>query len=249
MRKIQIYLVVFMLSAGMFTFLNIPQVQASKNSNEFKTVKTYKEITDPNKLIERAKNQILEDKDRERVKATSSTLSLQKSVKTQKQKTYETSQLLEIKVNKKGDKIETYNFTTLAVEDGSGSVSDSKWDSTHGAKAYQTVQYNKYKGSRGETYYKLTRVKGGWKIADPKYGTSKRKVGFAVVGATNGKGVINKAQYKYPKGDTYNYKVPSSWQAIAKTPGTASKFGATASITLHKDGSKPWNLFLNNLLW
>ncbi|MCY8827196.1 hypothetical protein [Bacillus atrophaeus] len=232
---------------AIISFNTNPAVAAEK-TNELKVVKKNKEITDPAKLLERAKKHILEDTDREKQKQKTANFSTQSVDFKNKQKTYETSQLLETKTNNKGEKIETYNFTTLAVKDGSGSYSDEKWDSTDGAKAYQTVKYQKYRGSKGRIYYKLTKVSGGWKISDWHYTASGMKVGFAAIGVTESHGLINKAQYKYPKKLTYSYS-PPSWYPIAKTSAGASKFGATASIKLHKSGSKSWELFLNNLMW
>ncbi|HAY3883916.1 MULTISPECIES: hypothetical protein [Bacillus subtilis group] len=221
---------------------NINPAMAAEKTDEFKVVKKNKEVTDPEKLLERAKKHVEEDKDRTK------NFSLQSVDSKNNQTTYETSQLLESKTNNKGEKIETYNFTTLAVPNGSGSYSDEKWDSTDGAKAYQTVKYQKYRGSGGRIYYKLTKVSGGWKISDWRYTASGMKVGFASIGITESHGLINKAQYKYPKTLTYSY-TPPSWYPIAKTAASASKFGATAYIKLHKSGSKSWDLFLNNLMW
>ncbi|ALV04500.1 hypothetical protein P5667_00075 (plasmid) [Bacillus velezensis] len=227
---------------------NINPAVAAEKTDELKVVKKNKEITDPAKLLERAKKHILDDTDRKKSQQKNASFSTQSVDFKNNQKTYETSQLLESKTNNKGEKIETYNFTTLAVTDGSGSYSDERWDSTHGAKAYQTVKYQKYRGSGGRIYYKLTKVSGGWKISDWHYTASGMKVGFAAIGITESHGVINKAQYKYPKSLTYSYS-PPSWYPIAKTPAGASKFGATAYIKLHKSGSKTWTLFLNNLMW
>ncbi|MED0587859.1 hypothetical protein [Bacillus subtilis] len=237
-----------LLAITIILSLNINSAVAAESTDEFKVVKKNKEITDPSKLLDRAKKHILEDTDKVKQKRGTGTFSTQSVDFKNNQKTYETSQLLETKTNNKGEKIETYNFTTLAVSDGSGSYSDEKWDSTHGAKAYQTVKYQKYRGSGGRIYYKLTKVSGGWKISDWHYTASGMKVGFAAIGVTESHGVINKAKYQYPKGLTYSY-TPPSWYPIARTGVSASKFGATSYIKLKKSGSKSWELFLNNLMW
>lgn len=251
-------------------------VFAANNDNQkAKTIESHQEITDLNKLYERAQKGISDlSFSSEKSLSTKSSLSLKEKSNNNELNfhKYQTAQLLTVKQEADGTKIKTYAVTTMEVAPTQtvktntiapknnlirmsvdASKSDSKWDSTIGVKAYSTVYYDNKTDPRGSKHWDMSKVKGGWKVTDNRYSLSGMKVTYGQNGWSYWKGgvVTGQVSTKYPKGTTFSYTVPSSWKPVVANGSFSvegSAVGCTSYVKIKKSGSKSWSLsFTNNL--
>jgi len=244
---------------------------STTQKSEYKVVETHNEIKDLNKLFTRAQKGI-SDVNASTQKTLGKYSSSSIADNTSKDnglnfKKYNTAQLLEVKKNAEGKKIETYAVTTMEVAQtqkqdvksqktftalSDGSKADSGWDRTYGVKAYSTVYFNNEYDPRGQKHWDMVKVTGGWKITDDRYTLSDMKVVYGQNGWTYwGGNVSGQTQTKYPKGKTYSYTVPAKWKPVVGSGSFSiggSGVGTNSKVKIHKSGSKPWtHPFTNNL--
>ncbi|MEJ8543955.1 hypothetical protein [Brevibacillus borstelensis] len=245
-KKLVSYLSVFTLISSLFASSAFAQTDYHHvDKQDYKVIQKNKEITDLNVLYELAKQGRGELKT-----GTSGTVQLIRvdpnySDETLPIKVFETSQLLQVAENNKGDRIETFAVTKLAIAASDSSKYDSDWDKTMGVKGYSTIYVDKVYDSRGYLHYKLVSAEGAWEISDTQYSLSNRKVtlgasGFSYFGSTVGQ----KKDFK-PTSNDFNYSAPTTWLPISSGP-----IGATMKVTItRKNSGATWDFtFSNNFL-
>lgn len=156
---------------------------------------------------------------------------------------FETSQLLQVAENDKGDRIETYAVTKLVVE-ADTSKSDSGWDSTLGVKAASTIYLDKVYDSRNVLHYKFLSVNGTWSVYDSQYSLSNRQVTYGATGWSSFGSTTGQNEVKYPTSNSFSYSAPSTWYPSTTQGGPV---GATMFVKITR-GASSWNFsFSNNL--
>lgn len=121
----------------------------------------------------------------------------------------------------------------------SGNNYKEKWDSSLGVKADLTVYYNT-KGTTPEEYL-LTKVSGGWTIADTSISLSNREVYYVSEGSFP-QPVYNQHSTKTPTTNSFNYNTGFT-KYVAED---FSLVGATSKVTLKRGTSSTWTLTLPN---
>ncbi|QTY15131.1 hypothetical protein [Virgibacillus pantothenticus] len=154
---------------------------------------------------------------------------------------YSTAQILSETVDDKGNKdqliaVTVFNDIELKEEGAKIRTLGDKGNEelTPFVRAYNRIYYQN-STDRGVAYAKLTRVTGGWEVFNPLTTLSNRVVRYGSSGRPNG----SQATVKYPIGNTYSYKTPSSWKRTALTGSYA--IGTNSTVTV-KRGSSTWTV-------
>lgn len=180
-----------------------------------------------------------------------------------------TTQLLEVKENKKNKEItEIYATTTivnvLTSEDpltgnmeifssGSGSNNADKWDNSSSVKAYSTVYWTK-SDINGYEHVTITEIQGGWNRSDTSVSMSGRTLKVGQNGSYTPSGsshhyINDQISTTYPGSDTYAWYTPSSWKPVRTANAVIGSIVGTTSTVSLKRGSSTWTLtFTNNVI-
>lgn len=115
----------------------------------------------------------------------------------------------------------------------------SKWDSSYSVQAYSRFYY-KTKVVKSTTRGKVTKVTGGWKIADSSVKLSGRKV----TAGTSGFPSLTQSKTYSPTSNTFSYDTPTSWDYVSLEVGHT--MGVNTQVTLKRGTSSSWTLKLSN---
>lgn len=159
-------------------------------------------------------------------------------------KKYSTAQIL--KTTKSGDTttqdVALTTFVTVQPM-ASGSINDSKYDSTYSVKAYSTVYYST-STINGASCIKFVKVVGGWNQLDSQVSLSGRTTWFGCSGPSSKTGIaIDQNTTKTTSANSFTYTAPTSWIYVIKSGITSCS--ATLKVTIHRGGSS-WTLQLTN---
>ncbi|MDO0824869.1 hypothetical protein [Desulfosporosinus nitroreducens] len=214
-----------------------------------------KQITDIDKLFDRAKKGISDIKDNDIVPQAKGEAISKESGISIKAHLLSTTQLLKEEQLPGGDIVKTYATTNFALVPESqlldaaqgiasdSSLTDSDWDKTDGVKAYGTIYWNysynggvKYASMAGQTN------KGGWSPLSG-YSLSKKKVTYGQSGMTASNGAKTQSSSITPSALTWSYKVPSKW--IPVKADSTSYMGQSAYALVSR-GSSSWGFWFYN---
>lgn len=234
-----------LLLSSFMLVASVPAFAASDLSvKEAKVIYQSKEIKDINKLLERAKNGI-SDIDEATSSFDSEVIKHDKSgVKTEKIKTYKTTQKLSVEQLPNGDTVESFSTVAIASISGDGSQYGTKDDDSLGVKAYSTIYWDYVYNGSGARYMKNKGVDGGWKISDSQLRVTNPIVRIGVTGIGLDNSNVQKSIDCIPSQLTYSFPAPSNWQAV-KT-AVSHKVGATIFATIKDTSNQTWSLVLHN---
>jgi hypothetical protein len=193
----------------------LPSFAAPGKAREGKIIFSVPEIRDKNTLFERAKKGIT-DVPQEMV-VSGGKFRNKQTGKELPVKTYNTTQLLEIKEFPDGLRKERYATTVFLVAQADGSFSWSEWDNTGGVRLSGTIYFNKSYDSQGQETIELYKVNGDYTIYDSTYSIDNQRVkvvqdGYSIEPGSGG--VVYQRVWKYPTGFSFEYYPPSEWYPV-----------------------------------
>lgn len=208
------------------------------------------QITDTDKLFDRAKNHI-SDIDDESIspKASGKAIS-RESGRSIDAHILSTTQLLKAEKQSNGDIVKTYATTSFAVlpesellstTSSDASYPNSGWDSTFGVMAYGTIYWN-WSYVNGITFASMASQynSGGWSLQSG-YTLSNKLVTFGQSGITAWNGYQTQNSTFNPFDSlSWNYPVPFTW--IAVKADSTSYLGQTVYCRVNR-GSGSWDFY------
>lgn len=238
-----------------------PVVNAVAKSNQPK-IKENKQITDLNELYNRAVKGVSDKQEKHAEKWIFKNHTTNEIVEVD---ALSTTQILKSVITNDYEEITYATTTFLAPEDTvnftDGLISNdstmsevvalsepygeaNKWDSTYGVKAYSTKVYTVITYA-GKEAVKMSRVYGGWYVADTTIRLEMRHVWYGQNGtsAYDGSYVNDQVRNYYPAYDTWDYSVDSGWTPIKRD--ASMSVGVNSEVNLVR-GSSVWSLYLQN---
>lgn len=215
------------------------------------------QITDIDKLFDRAKNRISDIEDESISPKAKGMAISRESGRSIDAHVLSTTQLLKEEKQSNGDIVKTYATTSFAILpesellDGAqaamsitsfdASYPNSAWDSSGGVRAYGTIFW-KWSFFNGITFASMAdqRNTGGWNLTSG-YTLSNKKVTFGQSGMTAQNGYKTQNSTFYPFDSlSWEYPVPFTW--IAVKADQTSYLGQTVYCRVNR-GSGSWDFY------